>query len=253
MRHFHKRAFGLFDDLDMIPWSSDRLQFRSQNGRPDRFDATPAASAIASGIVTASGTRRLVPQCFQTTFSAASVSLPIPPPSPTAFTINIKWDASVASAPDGSTSDVIAAVLYLESHFIDAVTININVGYQEIAGNAIGNSLGQSLTNLSAVSYADLVGAMRTDARTETDASVVLSLPGSSPVNPAKYWTTTSEAKALGLAEANGTGLDGSVGLARGRCSPTVSPRLAARWRPVHTISSPRCCTNSPKSWAANC
>ena len=128
------------------------------------------------------------------------------------FVINISWDASVASAPSGFTAGVTAAVQYLESQFSDAVTINISVGYGEVNGNALGgNALGQSLTYLTSTSYSTLTGALARDATTATDASSVASLPATAPVN-GTFWTTTAEAKALGLSAANGASTDGYVG-----------------------------------------
>ncbi len=50
------------------------------------------------------------------------------------FIINVTYDASVANAPAAFKADVAAVVSYLESHFSDQVTININVGYGEVDG-----------------------------------------------------------------------------------------------------------------------
>lgn len=128
------------------------------------------------------------------------------------FVINISWDASVVSAPSGFTAGVTAAVQYLESQFSDAVTINISVGYGEVGGTAMGgNSLGQSLSYLTSTSYSALIGALAKDATTATDASSVASLPATAPVN-GTFWTTTAEAKALGLSAVNGMSTDGYVG-----------------------------------------
>ena len=47
---------------------------------------------------------------------------------------NLSWDASVNNAPAGFMTDVIAAASYLASQFSDPVTLNIRVGYGEVAG-----------------------------------------------------------------------------------------------------------------------
>ena len=138
------------------------------------------------------------------------------PASASAFTIDIDWDPSVASAPSGFTSDILAAVAFLEAEFTDPVTITINVGYGEVDGNAIGGDLGESDANLINVSYADLLAALTTDATTPIDASVLASLPAVSPISGAAYWLTTAQAKALGVAGANGTAVDGSIGFGTG-------------------------------------
>ena len=79
------------------------------------------------------------------TGTATSTSLPAEPASPTPFTIAINWDSSVSSAPAGFTSDVLAAVNYLETQFVDPVTITIDVGYNEIDGGGLGSGdLGES-------------------------------------------------------------------------------------------------------------
>ncbi len=52
--------------------------------------------------------------------------------------INVFYDASVANAPAAFKTDVAAAVQFFQSHFSDPVTININVGYGEVAGHNNG-------------------------------------------------------------------------------------------------------------------
>lgn len=139
--------------------------------------------------------------------------IPAEPPSPSAFTIKITWDPSVATAPAGFTSDILAVVKYLETEFDNPVTINIGVGYNDVAGQTMASGdIGESEAFLQPVSYSTLRAAVIADATTPTDASVVQSLPGSSPVNGATYWATTAQEKALGLIPANGSAVDGYVG-----------------------------------------
>ncbi|GAC1356434.1 MAG: hypothetical protein NVSMB42_15210 [Herpetosiphon sp.] len=128
------------------------------------------------------------------------------------FLINISWDASVSSAPVGFQSAVIAAAQYLESKFADPVTINISVGYGEVNGTALSSgSLGQSLSYLNSYSYSTLRGSLAADATSPQDSSFLASLPSAAPVS-GPFWTTSAEAKALGLSSATGTGTDGFVG-----------------------------------------
>jgi hypothetical protein len=129
------------------------------------------------------------------------------------FVINITWDSSVQSAPSGFTAGVLAAVQYLESQFSDHITININVGYGEVMNTALGGGeLGESRWYLTSVGYSQLASALTTDATSTSDASAVASLPAGSPVNLGTFWTTTAQAKALGLMSATSTGVDGYVG-----------------------------------------
>ncbi len=244
MRPFDKRGPGLFNDTDnpsapvdgglpfglsgfydvfVAPASVDQ-DVPLSSGNPAAPVSHPVAPANTSEVNTPDADTpantplanisliNASPTNTSGTVAVLSSSLPVPPPSPSPFTININWDSSVTTAPSGFTTDVIAAVEYLENHFIDAVTININVGYKEVAGHSTGGALGQSLANLAIESYAGLANAIGGDARTAADASVVAALPASSPVSGATWWTTTAEAKALGLSPANGSALDGSVG-----------------------------------------
>lgn len=128
------------------------------------------------------------------------------------FVINISWDASVSSAPSAFVSAVLAAAQYLESLFVNPVTLNISVGFGEIDGSTLGgNTLGASSTYITHYSYATQRNALASDATSPDDASTVASLPAISPVS-GTFWATTSEAKALGLAPANGTSTDGYIG-----------------------------------------
>ena len=143
-----------------------------------------------------------------------------PAPTPTVVTtpgsglvIDLDWDSSVSSAPAGFTSDMIAAAKFLESEITNAVTINLDVGYGEVDGSSLSSAaLGESETNIESVSYSSLVAALTATASTDaTDASLLASLPATSPVS-GTYWVTTAQAKALGLSPANGTSLDGAIG-----------------------------------------
>jgi hypothetical protein len=127
------------------------------------------------------------------------------------FVINISWDTSVASAPTAFTNAVLQAVQYLESQFTDAVTMNIAIGYGEVGGSTLGsNALGSSGSYFTSFSYTQLLNALASDSKTSTDAMAVASLPATSPVS-GTFWTTTAQAKALGLSSAS-TALDGYAG-----------------------------------------
>jgi hypothetical protein len=131
------------------------------------------------------------------------------------FVINVTYDASVANAPAAFKTVVSNVVQYLESQFTDHVTINIAVGYGEVGGYTLGSgALGESLTYLSSYSYASVKNALVADAKTADDASAVATLPATSPVS-GTFWTSTAEAKALGLTGTSSS-LDGYVGFAAG-------------------------------------
>lgn len=131
-----------------------------------------------------------------------------------ALKIDITWDTSVASAPSAFMAGAIAAAQAYEATFSNAVTINLDIGYGEIAGSTMGvGALGESESYLQSVSYASLVAALATHNSDATTAAVLASLPSTPPVN-GNIWLTTAQAKALGLAPASGAGLDGYIGLA---------------------------------------
>lgn len=134
------------------------------------------------------------------------------PSSSSPLMINITWDSSVQSAPSGFTAAVTAAAQYLESQLVDPVTLNISVGYGEVNGTSLGsNVLGESESYLSSYSYSSLRSALAAGATSADDQSAVASLPASAPVG-GQFWTTTAQAKALGLAAATGTSTDGYIG-----------------------------------------
>ncbi len=144
--------------------------------RGDCDSGSPATDAPrAAGAAQGSG--------GETTGTTLGSALPAVPASPTAFTININWDTSVTTAPSGFVNDILAAVKYLETQFTDAMTMTINVGYGEVGGNALGSgALGSSLTSLTTVPYANLLAAVKSDAKTATDTGVVASLPAANPI-----------------------------------------------------------------------
>lgn len=162
---------------------------------------------VISGLARVSGKGGATTITTTTTSSTPSVLTSQLTVSP--FVINIAWDSTVASAPAGFMSAVLAEVQHLESLFADPVTINIQVGYGAVAGSVLpGGAVGGSGASNVAVSYSSLVAALRADAKTTTDASVLASLPATSPVSGTVY-VSTAEAKALGLIAAGGTSIDG--------------------------------------------
>src|ERR1700722_6574110 len=120
------------------------------------------------------------------------------------FVINVIYDSSVSSAPAAFTTGIQAAVAYLESVITTPVTVNIDVGYGEIAGQSLGsNALGESETFLNEYSYSSITGALAS-----VDPTAAASLPASAP---GSMWVATAEAKAIGLDGASTTS-DGYAG-----------------------------------------
>jgi hypothetical protein len=127
------------------------------------------------------------------------------------FVINITWDSSVSAAPAAFKTAVLSAVQYLESQFTDAVTVNISVGYGEADGTPMDrDSLGASQSLLSTYSYNSYLSALSTDRTSPLDTTAAASLPSTPPAG-STIWTTTADAKALGLSTST-TRTDGYVG-----------------------------------------
>ena len=123
---------------------------------------------------------------------------------------NITYDTSVNSAPAGFTAAIAYVASYYSSVFNDPVTVNLNLGWGEVAGQPLGaGALGQSETYLVGLSYSQLRSAFQADAKTADDNAAVTSLPASNPTG-GNLFISTSEAKALGLTV--NTSIDGYVG-----------------------------------------
>jgi hypothetical protein len=198
---------GLFDDSSSSPADPGAADAAASGGLAFG-DLGTIATLTARGNGGSSG---------PTSTAAAAPAPTLVTTAGSGLVFNLEWDTSVASAPAGFMSDVIAAAKMIEGVFGNAVTINLAVGYNEIAGTSLqSGALGESETNIDSVSYATLLGALRATASSDaTDASVLASLPATSPISGTFYITTT-QAKALGLAAANGSGLDAAIGFGTG-------------------------------------
>src|SRR6516164_9270457 len=128
--------------------------------------------------------------------------------------LNITFDQSQASLPAGFVAGVNYVVNYFDSVFTSPVTVNINVGYGEIAGQPLGNgALGESETYIdNSFDYAQIVNALNANAVSAKQKAAYATLPASSPLPSATLWLTTSQEKALGLLDANDPSIDGYVG-----------------------------------------
>ena len=113
--------------------------------------------------------------------------------------LNVVYDTSVNSAPSAFITAVNLAVNYLQTTFLDPVTVTIDVGYGEVKGSPLGaNALGESITWLSNFTSQQSQNALAADAKSADDTKVVASLPATDPTG-GLYWVANAEAKALGL------------------------------------------------------
>ena len=125
--------------------------------------------------------------------------------------INITYDPSVANAPAGFEAVVASLVQFYESEFTNPITLNIDVGWGEIDGQALlPGALGESESYLESFSYSQIRTALVDNAASTSQLSAVSSLPTSAPVN-GNFYLTLADATALGLYSSS-TALDGYVG-----------------------------------------
>jgi hypothetical protein len=130
------------------------------------------------------------------------------------LTINVDYDASVASAPAAFKTTVAAAVAYLESQFSTPITITIDVGYGEIDGSSLGTDLGRSESNGIDVGYQALRSALLARAGTANEVAAAASLPVSDPTNSGFFYVSYAEAEALGLSSGpGGANVVGAIGI----------------------------------------
>jgi hypothetical protein len=99
--------------------------------------------------------------------------------------------------------------------FNDPITVNIDVGWGEVAGQALGSgALAESETNLGLFCYSQVRTALAGDAKSADDSTAVASLPGSDPTGGGSFVLSTADAKALGLGTS--ASVDGYVGFSSG-------------------------------------
>lgn len=133
------------------------------------------------------------------------------------LTLNLSWDASVASAPAGFKDAITAAAIILENEIANPITVNIAVGWGEDDGQTIpktalaegGASSGQYY------SYSQLRAALTTayNASGSADALSALShLPATDPTSGAPFFVSSAELKAWGDTFGSGSRIDGSIG-----------------------------------------
>jgi hypothetical protein len=124
------------------------------------------------------------------------------------LTIHLTFDSSVTSNPNSAA--IQAAVTYaaqqIESHYSDAITININV--VAAPGTSI---LGQSTWIYQyPYTYAQIRSFLTSHASTPDDTTAVASLGATDPTSGGNFGLPLPQAKALGQRAANDPGNDGT-------------------------------------------
>ena len=119
-------------------------------------------------------------------------------PAPPHLQFNISWDPSVDAAPAAFKTEVEAVAKHFEGLFLDPVTINLTVEYNNSLGGGIfAQSEPSSLTSFS---YDTIRAALANKASSADDAAAAL--PTTDPISGAhNYLLPTAQQKALGLLE----------------------------------------------------
>jgi hypothetical protein len=128
---------------------------------------------------------------------------------------NLVWDSSVSSAPAGFKDAAIAAATQYTQLYSNAEVININVGFGEVGGSAIGSgSLASSMSSGYYETYSQVLTGLMGDASSSSWQQMADStLPATDPTNGGKFFVTKAEAKTFGQISGSSTGVDGYVGL----------------------------------------
>jgi len=129
---------------------------------------------------------------------------------------NLQWASSAASAPSGFKNAAIAAASNLSSTFMNPMVVNLQVGYGTINGQTVG-AVAESESTGNFFSYAQVNAALQKDAGNSTyQAQADATLKSTNPEPGAsQFYVSRAEQKALGLASAMGSGLDGYVSLSK--------------------------------------
>jgi hypothetical protein len=128
--------------------------------------------------------------------------------------IDFSFDPSTSSAPAGFATALAFAAGVLDALIANPITVNINVGWNEIGGAALGSGTvaeGGPLAG-TGMSYAALVAALTANASNPAARQELASLPATAPSRIASYYIAPAQEKAWGLLPATASQADGEVG-----------------------------------------
>jgi serralysin len=129
---------------------------------------------------------------------------------------NLIFDSSVANAPAGFMSAMATAAQFLDNLIFNPITVNVQVGWDEVAGQPI-TVQGHPDTAFffhvgTTLSYAQLRSVLTANETSATGAEAVNSLPTVDPTNGGVFQISSAQEKAWGMLPANASGIDGSIG-----------------------------------------
>lgn len=120
------------------------------------------------------------------------------------------YDATVTPAYHKA---IIAAENFFQSHFSNAVTINLSFSTKAPEPGALDFAATNlpTMFGIANTAYADLRAHLQTHMTTADDITAVAGLPDSFPTNGMDFFITYAEEKALGLRDPNDNQIDGTV------------------------------------------
>lgn len=136
----------------------------------------------------------------------------VPTPTPSGgLHINFVQDTSIAAAPTAFLAALNSAATMIEAVIANNITLNIEVGWGEIAGHQLAAGVAAGSTNLDSLqSYSAVAASLK--AHITGPAALNLNLPASNPFGTTRYDVAGAQAKAWGQQTA--AGLDGAIGVA---------------------------------------
>ena len=117
-------------------------------------------------------------------------------------------------APAGFFTAFNNAIQFYQTNFTDPITINLQVGWGEVAGQPLQSGfLGESSASQPGFfQYSTIKSRLITDGKSADDLTSIANMPASDYTNGATFKLSRAQGKALGLTIGDGSALDGSVG-----------------------------------------
>ena len=128
--------------------------------------------------------------------------------------IKFTYAPSTASAPAGFTAALAYVAGVLDALITNPITVNINVGWNEIGGVTLPSgdvAEGGPLGGIG-MSYANLVAALTANANNPAARQELAFLPATAPSQIGSYYIAPAQEKAWGLLSPTATQPDGEIG-----------------------------------------
>jgi len=109
-----------------------------------------------------------------------------------------------------------SAVGIYQSMFSNPVTVNIQVSWGEMLGTPIKSIGAAGMSGYGTYTYSQIQSMLSATATSKADNTAYANFAASNPLGDGTFTLTPALAKAIGIAPAHGTGIDGYVGFGSG-------------------------------------